>query len=61
MITPIALLVFADIVITILSESAAGLKMFLSVIALILPLMMFFAITTWILLKRRTLSLSLYF
>lgn len=59
LVSPIVLLVFTGIVIAILPENATGLKTFLSVTGLNLPLMIFFAITTWVLVRRRELSLSL--
>jgi hypothetical protein len=49
--SPISLVVFTSIVIAILPDSATGLKAFLSVMGLNLPLMIFFAITTWVLVK----------
>ncbi len=59
LVSPIVLLAFTVIVIAILPDSATGLKMFLSVTGLILPFLIFFAITTWALVRRRKLSLSL--
>lgn len=59
LVSPIVILVFTGIVIAILPENATGLKTFLSVTGLNLPLMIFFAITTWVLVRRRELSLSL--
>lgn len=59
LVSPIVLLVFTGIVIAILPDNATGLKTFLSVTGLNLPLMIFFAITTWVLVRRRELSLSL--
>jgi hypothetical protein len=56
LVSPIVLLVFTGIVIAILPENATGLKTFLSVTGLNLPLMIFFAITTWVLVRRRELS-----
>ncbi len=59
LVSPIPLVVFTGIVIAILPDSATGLKAFLSVTGLNLPLMVFFAITTWVLVRRRELSLTL--
>lgn len=59
LVSPIAILVFTGTVIAILPDNATGLKTFLSVTGLNLPLMIFFAITTWVLVRRRELSLSL--
>ncbi len=59
LVSPIVILVFTGIVIAILPDNATGLKTFLSVTGLNMPLMIFFAITTWVLVRRRELSLSL--
>jgi hypothetical protein len=52
LVSPIGLVVFTGIVIAILPDSATGLKAFLSLTGLNLPLMIFFAITTWVLVRR---------
>ena len=59
LVSPIALVVFTGIVIAILPDSATGLKAFLSLTGLNLPLMIFFAITTWVLVRRGELSITL--
>jgi hypothetical protein len=57
--SPIGLVVITSIVIAILPDSAIGLKTFLSVTGLNLPLMILFAVTTWFLVSRKELTLSL--
>jgi hypothetical protein len=59
LVSPIGLVVFTAIVIELLPDSATGLKAFLALTGLNLPLMIFFSITTWVVAKRAELSLSL--
>jgi hypothetical protein len=58
-ISPIGIVAVTSIVSAILPDSATGLKTFLSVTGLNLPLMILFAVTTWLLVRRRELMLSL--
>ncbi len=59
LVSPIVVVVVTGIVIAILPDSATGLKTFLSVTGLNAPLMIFFAITTGVLLRYHRASLSL--
>jgi hypothetical protein len=60
LVSPIGFVVFSGIVNAILPDSANGLKVFLSITGLNLPLMVFFAITTWVLVRhKKEFSLSL--
>lgn len=59
LVSPLGLVVFTAIVIAVLPDSAAGLKAFLSLTGLNLPLMVFFAITTWVLVRSGVRSISL--
>lgn len=59
LVSPLGIVVFTAIVIAILPDSATGLKTFLSLTGLNLPLMIFFAITTWVLVRCGARSISL--
>ncbi|HEY5735576.1 MAG: DUF6796 family protein [Nitrosopumilus sp.] len=59
LISPIALVTVTFAVIMILPDNASGLKSFLSLTGLNLPLMVFFAITTWVLAKQKEIEISL--
>ena len=60
LVSPIGFVVFSSILTAILPDSANGLKVFLSITGLNLPLMAFFAVTTWVLvMHKEEISLSL--
>jgi hypothetical protein len=59
LVSPIGLVVITGIVTAILPDSATGPKAFLSVTGLNLPLMIFYAVTTWVLVRRKELTISL--
>jgi len=59
LVSPLGVAVLTAIIIAVLPGSATGLKAFLSLTGLNLPLMIFFPITTWVLLKHGKLPMSL--
>lgn len=59
LVSPLGIGALTAVVIAVMPDSATGVKAFLSLTGLNLPLMIFFAITTWVLLRHRELSLSL--
>jgi hypothetical protein len=59
LVSPLGVAVLTAVIIAVLPSSATGIKAFLSLTGLNLPLMIFFPITTWVLAKQRELSLSL--
>jgi hypothetical protein len=59
LVSPLGIAAFGAVVIAVLPDSATGLKAFLSLTGLNLPLMIFFAITTSILVRRGELPMSL--
>ncbi|MCV0400120.1 MAG: hypothetical protein K5785_09025 [Nitrosarchaeum sp.] len=58
-VSPIAIVVMTVFVIAILPNSTAGVRSFLSISGLNLPLVIFFAITTWVLARHKKLEISL--
>lgn len=59
LVSPVGLVAFTALAIAFLPAGATGLKSFLSLTGLNLPLMVFFPITTWVMVKRGELSMSL--
>lgn len=59
LVSPLGVAIFTAILIAILPGSATGLKAFLSLTGLNLPLMILFPITTWVLVKYGKLPISL--
>lgn len=59
LISPIGIVLLTAIIIAVLPDSATGMKAFLSLTGLNLPLMIFFSVTTWVLARRGELSLTL--
>lgn len=59
LVSPLGIAALTSIVIAILPDSATGMKAFLSLTGLNLPLMIFFPITTWVLVRHGELPLSL--
>jgi len=59
LVSPMAVVVVTGVIIAILPDGAAGLKSFLSLTGLNLPLMIFFAVTTWTLARNKEISISL--
>ncbi len=57
-VSPIVIVVVTILVIAILPNSASGMKSFLSVSGLNLPLVIFFAITTWVLVRQKERTFS---
>lgn len=59
LVSPLTIALFSAVVIAALPDSAAGMKSFLSLTGLNLPLMIFFPMTTWILVRHGELPISL--
>lgn len=59
LVSPLSVAALSAILIAVLPDSANGLKAFLSLTGLNLPLMILFAVTTWIFWKRGELPMSL--
>jgi hypothetical protein len=59
LVSPLGVAIFTAILIAVLPDSATGLKAFLSLTGLNLPLMILFPITTWVLVKHGKLPMSL--
>lgn len=57
--SPIAIVGITVIIISILPDNASGVKSFLSLTGLNLPLIIFFAITTWVLARNKEILISL--